>query len=108
MTYGLLGDYDSAVLNLWVVAMLPLDTYVPYRIDEATERRAHEALSAMGLSISDAVHLLMLFVADERCLPFDIKTPNEETREAMAELEAGKGKSFDSIEALMADLNADD
>jgi len=26
----------------------------------------------------------------------------------MAELEAGKGKRFDSVDALMADLHADD
>ena len=33
---------------------------------------------------------------------------NAETRRAMAELEAGGGKRFDSVEALMADLNAED
>jgi DNA-damage-inducible protein J len=32
---------------------------------------------------------------------------NVTTRKAIAELEAGKGKSFNSVEALMADLNAD-
>jgi addiction module HigA family antidote len=35
-------------------------------------------------------------------------TTNEKILAAMAELEAGGGKSFDSVEALMADLNADD
>ena len=67
-----------------------------------------DALEAMGLSISDAIRLLMLRVAEERRLPFDIKAPNPATREAMAELESGKGKSFISVEALMTDLNADD
>jgi hypothetical protein len=31
--------------------------------------------------------------------------PNAETREAIAELRAGKGKKFTSLEALMADLH---
>ena len=88
--------------------MSTADTYVRARIDTNTKQRAAEALEAMGLSISDAIRLLMLRVADERRLPFEVKVPNATTRKAMAELEAGKGKSFASVEALMADLHADD
>jgi DNA-damage-inducible protein J len=84
------------------------DTYVRARIDTNTKERAAEALEAMGLSISDAIRLLMLRIADERRLPFEVKVPNATTRKAMAELEAGKGKRFASVEALMADLHADD
>ena len=83
------------------------DTYVRARIDSATKERAASALEAMGLSISDAIRLLMLRVADEQRLPFDVKVPNATTRKAIAELEAGKGKKFDSVDDLMADLNAD-
>lgn len=88
--------------------MTTADTYVRARIDTATKERAADALEAMGLSISDAIRLLMLRVADERRLPFEIKAPNAATRKAIAELEAGKGKRFNSVEALMADLNAED
>jgi len=84
------------------------DTYVRARIDSATKERASDALEAMGLSISDAIRLLMVRVADERRLPFEVKVPNTTTRKAIAELEAGKGKRFKSVGALMADLNADD
>ena len=88
--------------------MSTADTYVRARIDTGTKERAAKALEAMGLSISDAIRLLMLRIADERRLPFEVKVPNATTRKAMAELEAGKGKSFASVEALMADLHADD
>jgi len=88
--------------------MIAADTYVRARIDAKTKKRATDALEAMGLSISDAIRLLMLRIADERCLPFEVKVPNAVTREAMAELEAGKGKRFASVEALMADLHAGD
>jgi DNA-damage-inducible protein J len=84
------------------------DTYVRARIDQATKDRASDALQSMGLSISDAIRLLMLRVADERRLPFEVKAPNAATRRAMAELEAGKGKKFKSVSALMADLDAND
>lgn len=84
------------------------DTYVRARIDTKTKDRAADALEAMGLSISDAIRLLMLRIADERRLPFEVKVPNTTTRKAIAELEAGKGKRFANVEALMADLHADD
>lgn len=88
--------------------MSTADTYVRARIDTITKERASDALEAMGLSISDAIRLLMLRIADERRLPFEVKAPNPATRKAIAELEAGKGKRFRSVAALMADLNADD
>ena len=87
--------------------MSTADTYVRARIDKATKQQASETLDAMGLTVSDAIRLLMLRIVDEQRLPFEIKVPNKETRAAIAELEAGKGKSFDSVDALMADLNAD-
>lgn len=84
------------------------DTYVRARIDAATKERAAEALEAMGLSVSDAIRLLMLRIADERPLPFEVKVPNATTRKALADLERGKGVRFDSVEGLMTDLHAAD
>lgn len=83
-------------------------TYVRARIDTETKLRATDALEAMGLSVSDAIRLLMVRVAEERRMPFEIRVPNRETLEAMAELDSGKGKSFQSISGLMDDLHADD
>ena len=84
------------------------DTYVRARIDTATKARAADALDAMGLSISDAIRLLMLRIADEHRLPFDVRVPNRATRKAIAELKAGKGKRVRTVDALMADLNERD
>ncbi|WP_175971877.1 type II toxin-antitoxin system RelB/DinJ family antitoxin [Burkholderia sp. BCC0322] len=78
------------------------DTYVRARIDADTKREAAAALERMGLSVSDAIRLLMRRVADEHRLPFDVLVPNAETRAAIAELDAGQGKE------LMKDLHADD
>jgi DNA-damage-inducible protein J len=88
--------------------MTASNTYVRARIDTDTKERAADALAAMGLSISDAIRLLMLRIADEHRLPFEIKVPSATTRKALAELKAGKGKRFESVDALMADLHADD
>jgi DNA-damage-inducible protein J len=84
------------------------DTYVRARIDSVTKQRATEALEAMGLSVSDAIRLLMLRIAEEHRLPFAVRVPNAASVEAIEELEAGKGKKFKNINTFMDDLNADD
>lgn len=84
------------------------DSIVRARIDTGTKERATEALADMGLSISDAIRLLLVKVANERRLPFAVKAPNAATRRAIAELEAGKGHSAKTIDEMLAALNADD
>ncbi len=53
------------------------------RIDNETKMRATEALRAMGLSVSDAIRLLLVRVADEQQLPFAIRVPNKPTARGM-------------------------
>ena len=63
-----------------VIIMSTANTYVRARIDTATKIRAGKALNAMGLSVSDAIRLLMLRIADEHRLPFEIKVPSRNSR----------------------------
>jgi DNA-damage-inducible protein J len=84
------------------------DTVVRARVDGQVKQTAAKVLAEMGLSVSDAIRLLLVRVAAEKTLPFEIKVPNAETRAAMAELEQGTDQSFDSVAALMAELNAED
>ncbi len=81
---------------------------VQTRIDVTVKDEAAAVLKEMGLTVSDAVRLMLVRVARDKTLPFDVRTPNAATREAIGELEAGKGARFDGVEALMADLRADD
>ena len=80
------------------------DSVVRARIDSETKEQATAALAAMGLSVSDAIRLLMLRIADEKRLPFEVKVPNAATRRAMAELEKGKGRRLETAEELFKDL----
>jgi DNA-damage-inducible protein J len=77
------------------------------RIDENIKNEATAVLASVGLTVSDAFRLMLTRVAHEKALPFEPLIPNEETIAAMREARQGQLKSFDSIEALMADLNAD-
>ena len=87
---------------------MPITDVVRARIDHDTKERAAAALQAMGLSVSDAIRLLMIHIADEQRLPFEVKVPNAQTRAAIAEAQQRQAKRFDSIDTLMADLDADD
>lgn len=80
------------------------DSIVRARIDTATKEKAAAALAAMGLSVSDAIRLLMLRIADEQRLPFAVEVPNAATRKAMRELEEGKGRTAASVENMFKDL----
>ena len=80
------------------------DTVVRARIDSDTKTRATEALQAMGLSVSAAIRLFLLQVADEKRLPFAVQVPNATTVKALKELDEGKGRRFSGAEELFQDL----
>jgi DNA-damage-inducible protein J len=87
---------------------MPATEMVHVRIDKRTKARAAKALAAMGLSVSDAVRVLLTRVAAEKALPFEVKTPNPATTAAMQEARNGGLPSFRNVSDLMADLNAED
>jgi DNA-damage-inducible protein J len=78
------------------------------RVDEHIKEEASAVLAAMGLTVSDAFRIMLTRVAREKALPFEPLIPNETTIAAMREARAGKLASFDGVEALMADLRAED
>jgi DNA-damage-inducible protein J len=81
---------------------------VHVRIDKRIKTQASKTLSAMGLSVSDAVRVLLTRVAAEKALPFEVKVPNAKTAAAMREARKGGLPSFDNVSDLLADLNAED
>jgi DNA-damage-inducible protein J len=58
------------------------------RVDETLKQEAVQALEAMGLSLSDAVRLLLKRVASEQAWPLELKVPNATTVAAMKEARA--------------------
>ena len=81
---------------------------VQARVDGAVKEEAAAVLAAMGLTISDAVRLLLTKVAQEKALPFAPLVPNAVTIEAMKEARRGGLPRFDSVQDLLDDLHADD
>lgn len=79
-------------------------TMVHIRIDEKVKERAAKTLATMGMSVSDAVRILLVRVAAEKALPFEVKVPNATTIRAMRAVERRKGKRFKSPDALFKEL----
>lgn len=82
-------------------------TMLHVRVDDEIKTQASEALAAMGLSLSDAVRILLKRVVTDQALPLELKVPNAQTRAAMKEARAmakARGTRFDSADALMDDL----
>ena len=80
------------------------------RMDDDLKAKATEALAAMGLTASDAVRLLFHRIVADQAFPLELKVPNAETREAMAEAQEimASGKSrFANADEMFAELEKD-
>lgn len=82
-------------------------TMLHVRVDDEIKAQATEALAAMGLSVSDAVRILLKRVVSDQAFPLELKVPNAQTREAMDEARAtmnARAARFHSARALLDDL----
>lgn len=87
---------------------MPANAVVRARIDERIKEEAAVILSAVGLTVSDAVRMMLVRTVAEKALPFDPLVPNQETIAAMEAARRGDLVTVGSVDDLMADLNADD
>ncbi|MDK4807896.1 MAG: type II toxin-antitoxin system RelB/DinJ family antitoxin [Novosphingobium aromaticivorans] len=78
------------------------------RIDAGLKRDATEVLGTMGLSVSDAIRMMLVRVVADRSLPFEVRSPNRETEAALKAAADGKIARFANVADLMADLNDDE
>jgi DNA-damage-inducible protein J len=82
-------------------------TMLHVRVDDEVKTQASEALAAMGLTVSDAVRILLKRVVDDQAFPLELKVPNAQTRLAMEEARAmmrARAARFESADALLNDL----
>jgi DNA-damage-inducible protein J len=77
---------------------------VHVRVEKRIKTQAAKTLAAMGLSVSDAVRVLLTRVAAEKALPFEVKVPNAATAAAMREARKGKLASFNNVSDLLAEI----
>jgi DNA-damage-inducible protein J len=87
---------------------MPANAVVRARIDQRVKKEAAAVLATIGLTVSDAVRLLLIRVAAEKALPFEPLVPNAETVEAMKAARRGDLVTAGNGEELLKRLNAND
>lgn len=85
-------------------------TTMTIRMDDQVKKQAQELFSDLGLDMTTAINLFLKQSIREQGIPFSLtrKTPNVSTISAMEDVNQhhNLSKTFDSVEALMEDLNA--
>ena len=81
---------------------------VQARVDGEIKAQAAAALAEVGLTVSDAVRILLTKVAREKMMPLVLLTPNATTLAAMEEAKEGNLPRVHTLEELFEALNADD
>jgi DNA-damage-inducible protein J len=82
------------------------NSVVRARIDARTKKQASAALKKIGLTVSDALRLLMVRVAAEKTLPFEPLNPNAVTIAAMKAARRGELVKAGKPDKLLRSLHA--
>ncbi len=65
-------------------------TVVRARIDDTLKSQATTTLAKMGLSMSEAIRLMLTQMVAEKRLPFEVRIPNKETLATFEKTEKGE------------------
>lgn len=76
---------------------------VQARVETRLKKQADSILKKVGVSASQVINALYAQIVMRKGIPFELRIPNEETRNAIDELESGKGKSFATFEEMLKD-----
>jgi DNA-damage-inducible protein J len=82
------------------------DSVVRARIDEKTKAKAAKVFAECGLTLSDAIRIMLTRTAQEKAIPFSIHVPNKITQKAIQDVQQGKVLRAKNIEELLKQLNA--
>ena len=75
-------------------------------LDSDIKNKAQEILKQYGIGLSDAFNIFLAQTVFEKGIPFEIKIPNEETKEAIQDARNGINMSKISLEDLKKQNNA--
>lgn len=84
------------------------DAIVRARVSEATKLEAAAIFEAAGMTISDAIRMMLIRVVEDRALPFEPVRPNAKTVRAIKAARAGNVKKAKNSKQLLEKLNARD
>ena len=86
-------------------------TNINVRVDKELKSKAEAIFNELGFNMSTAMNMFLRYAVRYGGIPFDLRIdkPNKETLEAIDDVNNNRNmsKTFDSVSALMEDLNAE-
>ena len=79
-------------------------TAVTAIVDERLNNEASVVLAELGLTVDDALRMLLTQVVEEHSFPLAMHVPNAETVEALREADRGEGKRYGTLAELFQDM----
>lgn len=74
------------------------------RLTPEVKEQAEKILKDLGISISAAYEMYYRQIIAHQGIPFDLRIPNKDTRQALSDARIGKGKKYDTIDEMFTDL----
>jgi len=75
-------------------------------LDSAIKEKAQVVFKQYGMGLSDAFNIFLAQTVLEKGIPFQIKIPNEETKQAIIDARAGINMTKISLEDLKKEMDA--
>jgi DNA-damage-inducible protein J len=75
-------------------------------VDASLKDRASAVLAEIGMTLDDALRLLLTQVVEQHDLPLSLHLPNAETIAAMREAEGGEARRYSSLDELFKDMKS--
>ncbi|WP_282029963.1 type II toxin-antitoxin system RelB/DinJ family antitoxin [Paracoccus marcusii] len=83
--------------------MAGADAVVRARIDLATKQEATVLFRQMGITVSDAIRMMLVQAVAEKALPFEVRVPNAETVAALQDSRNGVVTRAASVDDLFTE-----
>ena len=82
---------------------MPSDAKIQARIDSSLKEEGERILADLGLTTTEFVRMTFRQLVMQRGVPFDVRIPNEETRQAIEEAREGIGTRKMTFEEFKAE-----
>ena len=74
------------------------------RLNPEIKDEAEIILKSLGISISTACEMFYRQIIANGGIPFEMRIPNQQTRQAIQDARDGKGEQYNSVEEMFCDL----
>ena len=74
------------------------------RLTPEIKKEAEDILKNLGISISSAYEMFYRQIIAHGGIPFEMRIPNQDTRQAMQDARNGRGEKYDTVEEMFHDM----